>query len=678
MRENDLKQKITDGEAQKLGALLASAILRADEGLVEKRLAQGASPSAASGSNMRTPLMVAACSMSLSMIERMLPFSDEAAVDADGNTALNLLILQNGVMGGWAKAPEGWQECIARLASPAAAGIKNRDGNTPLMTAALSWSRGDDQFKILLGLLLPMVDVWETNNEGQAACLLAAQGRSHGRALALWEAGRPSASTKSVRGIAHAAAKSGLDEFLREIAFEVDLEERDSRGRTPFLAAADKRSLKAAVELLKKGANPWAVDDDGCDAMMLISAAVRHGKSGMGFNRVDRDLLGAIAVAADVSARDFLGESALDKARSRRQGEIVEILLSTGAEAGGGPAASLPSLRPKLQEMLIAAVLDEDANLVEKRLSQGASPFELLDGERGAALGVAAADGNIEMIRRLLAQEGSGRAAGKEEALWKLVESSRARESCDFVACASELACAEAVAASNNWGRSPLMEASCYEQHFKELLALLGPLSDWQAKDKDGTSLVEMALIYMEDGNAMDLWQAHPDKRWAGASRNNEGQTLAHIAAEHNNEKLLEAIANHSDFSARDARGQTPLMRACFCGRNFERAVKCLAPWSDCRAVDGQGCDALMLAIEGVPRENYGHFVEAISELVRWADLGARDFLGESALDKALDRGFPLAVAAIQARMAINHERAQIAEAAGALQQVGAIKSMRI
>lgn len=119
-------------------------------------------------------------------------------------------------------------------------------------------------------------------------------------------------------------------------------------------------------------------------------------------------------------------------------------------------------------------------------------------------------------------------------------------------------------------------------------------------------------------------------------------------------------------------------MLACFYGGCFESAVKLLAPWSDCRAVDAQGCDALMLAIEESQRESYGDFVGAVSELVRWADLGARDFLGESALDKAIDREFPLVEAAIRARMAIQEEKFEIEAASSAPREAGGPRLGRI
>lgn len=681
MREDAKNVKgFTESEEAKLQDLLDRAISRKDERLVEKRLAQGASMSAKSEQRRRTPLMAAASAMSSSLIERFLPFSDEAAVDADGNTALNLLMLENGLLGGWGRPPRGWKECFQLLASPATAAIKNRDGNTPLMTAAFSWCRGDAEFKQLLDMLLPMVDLGEKNNEGLTACMLAARGRAQGRALALWDAGRRGSGQKNLaasRGLVHAAAKSDHDQLLREIASEVDLEERDSRGRTPFLAAARKGSFAAAAELLSKGANPRAVDEDGCDAMMLITEALSCGDGGA-WNEADSNFLGAVARSVDVSARDFLGESALSKARDRRQAELAEIILTAGAGAAAEQEPSDISWRPKLQEMLLAAIHDGDVELAKRRIAQGADPAKPL-GEGTTALGAAAATCNLEMIRLMLPSS-QGTAAGSVggAALIKLLESSSNRGKDDFMACASELASAEAVAAINDHGRSALMEAACYQQNFKELLALLGPLSDWRAKDDQGASVVEAAVDIMEPENAMDLWSAHPDKDWAAASTNNGGLTLAHIAAARNYAPMLMAIANHSNFGARDAMGRTPLMLACVYGGCFESAVKLLAPWSDCRAVDAQGCDALMLAIEESQCESYGDFVGAVSELVRWADLGARDFLGESALDKAIDREFPLVEAAIRARMAIQEEKFEIEAASSAPREAGGPKLGRI
>lgn len=83
---------------------------------------------------------------------------------------------------------------------------------------------------------------------------------------------------------------------------------------------------------------------------------------------------------------------------------------------------------------------------------------------------------------------------------------------------------------------------------------------------------------------------------------------------------------------------------------------------SDCLAVDAHGCDALMLLFEGVAAEDDG-LCETVETLVGRVNLDARDFLGESALDKAIERDFLRSVDIIRARMAIFEERDELANA---------------
>lgn len=162
---------------------------------------------------------------------------------------------------------------------------------------------------------------------------------------------------------------------------------------------------------------------------------------------------------------------------------------------------------------------------------------------------------------------------------------------------------------------------------------------------------------------------AHPSPAWAASTRDSSGATLAHIAARHGGCGLLRAIAGFSCFSATDHHGHTPLMSACASRGGFD-AVSILAPWSDCRAVDFAGCDALMLAVESASLESSLGLLDAVQALIPRVDLFARDALGESALEKAADRGFPLVVDAIRSHLAILAERDELALAASMLSTV--------
>ena len=85
--------------------------------------------------------------------------------------------------------------------------------------------------------------------------------------------------------------------------------------------------------------------------------------------------------------------------------------------------------------------------------------------------------------------------------------------------------------------------------------------------------------------------------------------------------------------------------------------IAALAPWSDRQAVDHHGCDALMLAIEKADSTGPASCAEITAILAPRVDVFSCDSLGESSLEKALDRGLANVAEIIQARMAILAER---------------------
>ena len=181
---------------------------------------------------------------------------------------------------------------------------------------------------------------------------------------------------------------------------------------------------------------------------------------------------------------------------------------------------------------------------------------------------------------------------------------------------------------SNNRGRTPLMAAIGADCDLGQILEIVGAGSDWGAQDAKGMSAVALAMNKGGAGVARSIWLAHPDPARAARAVSDNGSTLAHIAAESNAADMLLAIAPHSDFSARDARGLTPLMSASSHSNGLAcSAVALLAPWSDCLAVDPAGCDALMLAIENAWREDWAEFSLIISELAPRSDLFSHDIL---------------------------------------------------
>lgn len=184
--------------------------------------------------------------------------------------------------------------------------------------------------------------------------------------------------------------------------------------------------------------------------------------------------------------------------------------------------------------------------------------------------------------------------------------------------------------------------------------------SDLLLLDVNGLSAFDHALAGQAT-MAMLIWDHHPDQAEFARTQNKDGETLAHVLARKQAPHFLSAVCCQDNLSAPDPRGRTPLMAACFDGPSrHEESIAMLAPWSDCRATDHDGCDALMLAIEGSSEEDCCEIIEA---LVARSDLAHRDRFGESALDKAAHRNYAKFEKIIQARLSSLEDAHEIATA---------------
>lgn len=344
-------------------------------------------------------------------------------------------------------------------------------------------------------------------------------------------------------------------------------------------------------------------------------------------------------------------------------------------------ACGCPKLdSPKLQKLFLEALSSGDEAMIEKRLAQGACPRTPAARDGETPLMAAAMGGNMSMVKRL-APQSDILAVDKwgGNALAHLLGAGDLRRAQpEFIDCLKILAGPESAKAANSSGESPLMIACANECKFMEILEVLGPWSDWRAKDSDGMNLVAQSLDVGSDESALALWHRHPDKAWLAHDVDERGRTIAHFAAECDAAPVLLAIAGHVDFGARDHDGRTPLMVANLKSVNAKKTMPLLAQWSDCQAVDYDGCDALMLLIEGLREDVSDKKREILDELVNRADLGARDKLGESALEKARDRKFEKVASSIQSRMDIAAERDEIAQASSAEEKLHQPRAFRI
>lgn len=337
--------------------------------------------------------------------------------------------------------------------------------------------------------------------------------------------------------------------------------------------------------------------------------------------------------------------------------------------------------RNKLQELFLAALSTRDEHLIEKRLSQGACPRSAAGSDRDTPLMSAAGSGNLAMVRRLapLSDLLAVDLWGSNALTHLLWTGATCRAEPDFIECLKMLASSESMKSVNQSGDCPMMVAAGGDScKFNEVLEALLPWVDWRWRDSEGLNLVSRALCDAAEENALLLWHAHPNKDWVAQDVDLRGRTVAHMAAQCDAPKMLKAISSHVDFNARDEDGSTPLMSANQGGVGTRETMALLAQWSDCAAVDHNGCDALMLVIEGMYEDVPEARRDSFQELVNRADLGAKDKLGETALEKAKDRAFEKAAQIIQERLDISAEREELSQAASAGGGASAAKPVRI
>ena len=673
--------------ADKLRELLNDAILDKNIPLVHKRFEQGADPSAPTINGDQNPLMLAITANSPELISLLVPSADLAQTDRYGLTALHHFISH--IHASPAMSHDALP-LLRSLITPSSAGARSQEGLSPLdlhvqraRSSQLSHS-DSSSFSSILQELLPACA--NSALDGYQACV-AALGTvvnsyldtSH--ALAILHAHPLKEHILStscpLRGqLSHVAAFAGQTEFIRSIAAAVNLNSRSAEGITPLMAALCTQShnqlfgdapLSAALLLLELGADPLLVNDNGCDALMM---AIEYNHDAISkSDHVVANALAPIVKISDLSRRDFLGESALDKALDRGLSFFAAMIRS---QLSANPSSSSTSLsfsppnpansRIHLQTLLHDAVATGNMALVNKRLSQGALTLSH-EAERSCNLSfggetpliLAAQQANLSMIRRLLplSNPAATNARGDTALMAFLSNEIQTQE---HLAILAALATPESALIKNSEGQSALTIARAFDALLPEALAILAPISDWLSTDFRGRGILGNG--YFDDAKGLALWDAHPNQQAFVNAQDSEGKSLAHIAASLGQLDLLRRISSHVCFDQRDRLLRTPLLFACgtlpFSPQRLESTIEFLAMRSDCRLVDINGCDALMLLIENTLSPDP---IFSATPLIDRVDLNARDFLGESALDKARDRSQPKTMAAIQARLDIFAER---------------------
>ena len=174
-----------------------------------------------------------------------------------------------------------------------------------------------------------------------------------------------------------------------QVLWEDDsLEERDLRGRTPLIVAAEEGNAAEVRRLVEKGARVDAGDDCNWTAMMR-SAAGGHTdvlryllEQGAAVNHLEKTgysaLMGAVVNNRPGAARILLargaeldiqekenGQTALMWAVRNRNPELVQLLLSAGADAD---IENRKGQTAKDLAMLVSAEEDEDMEAIREAL----------------------------------------------------------------------------------------------------------------------------------------------------------------------------------------------------------------------------------------------------------------------------------------------------------------------
>lgn len=671
-------RQLSAANIQKLQRQLSLAIAAGNVRHVHKLLAQGASPSMASGEHMSTPLMDAAEKGNPELIELFLPFNDIDATDANGFTALHFFVVALAPL--TAPAPDYWRATLRSLCSKAACSTLNFQGLSPLALAAkTSFSTSAPSFSEIFSELSSLSSLSSMSPDKSSACVAALQRPARlgdSAAIALFRADPDKASSCRAchpeRGsLAHIAAGEGRIEFLREIAPFADFESRDHRGRTPLMAAAMASRFNVVAHLLAQGCNPQAVDFDGCDALMLGL------ESNNQFYSLDADKICGwmvdLAKRSDPSIRDILGESALDKLCYLFDPPIMSRVEQAIRESGElspvlARSPQTPQALRKQQDLFFRFI--NRPNIVAKFLEQGANPnarepHTLRTPLMAASICLGAKSlGSVELLAPLadpLLVDSTGMTA-----LHHLLDDAAILTE-DSIRALALLATSGPAKIQDLHGRSPLMlmQSGRSPALMSKALGILSPLSDWRSVDAQGATVLSSSIFTptvkrsLRLSIASAIWENHPDQEWLASSVDRAGNSLAHVAAAIGDDNLLRTLSPQADFGVRNFAGQTPLMAALSLPAGFshlsDQAFHLLAAWSDCRAVDSNGCDPLMIAIEE-SGENPA-LIERAKDLALRCDLAARDFLGESALEKALDRGFSGVAQIIEDQMAVFAER---------------------
>ncbi|XP_041937519.1 ankyrin repeat domain-containing protein 50 [Alosa sapidissima] len=453
-----------------------------------------------------------------------------------------------------------------------------RQGHVGVLQVLLDWAH--EQHGLEAAAARNMLE--HSDTEGWTALRSAAWGGHVEAVRLLLEAGAEvDGCDAEGRTALRAAAWGGHEEILLTLLHHgAQVDRADREGRTPLTAAAFMGHRDAVEILLDAGADVNLADGDGRTALS-VAALCAPGSGGRGYGEVVSLLLDR---AANPAHRDRDGMTPLLLAAYEGHEEALELLLEAGAdvdETAGSQPTAVAAVTP-----LLAAASMGHAGAVNRVLFWGAA-VDAIDGEGRTALCLAAAHGNLEVVRALLDRGLDEN--HKDDLGWTPLHAAACEGHRAVCAALTERGSMARVGELDVEGRTPLVLAA-QEGHCSTVRLLLDRRSPIDQRGYDGHSALsaatlqghgEVAELLMRRGADTDVRDAEGrpllyllvleghlnmasllmDKGGVPLeSRDSEGRTALHVAAWQGNAAAMTLLLGRgADANARDAEGRTPL-----------------------------------------------------------------------------------------------------------------------
>ena len=634
MEEHDEVEKALECRGAEQGAAQASLLRAVERGDLKRvrelldLLSEGAVRSAR-GKHNRTPLMLAAARGWHKTVKALVAGNGGIdLIDSSGNTALMLaagagrkkvveILIEAGAKidlrnsrGQTAllqAAAAGKGKVVKLLVNRGANASLAADGTTPLVEACRYGPA-----EVVKALIDAEADVNQWVGFGTSALMAATLAGQEG-IIELLEAEKATAGRQEAR--LFRCVRMGDEQGFQSLAMEnVKIDARDEIGRTVLLEAAERGQVATVERLLEAGASPDVKALNGDTALKLAVASGSLSALVVLIENTKRDEKGDTAALLAASERGFAAAAGLlvEKSDARIDGiESGRVPLVVAAARGHlDVVATLLELKADKdkrsangQTALTAARLHGHQEIVDLLQSSGAQAatdeVELL---------VAAADGDLEMLGRLLARPSGVKLNAQDElgrtALMLSCEKRRLRVVEMLLAHAgSDQKRRQMISTTDLRGRTPLMWAAVGGERQIVFLLLQHDSATLGARStkKDRTALME-ACYYGWSEVVEELLDAmEEDQRSAAVNaKDKDGKTplgeAFRMAFEKRQQSYLRIVDLLEDYEAKLGRDEMEFLDAA--RRCDPERLLSLVDRVEVDVPRRKGKTALMLAVE--------------------------------------------------------------------------------